>query len=135
MSQNKRNEREMLKITIKPKIKNLIENANVWTIKNLEVISHQLQAMRLVVNQDMLTQFQRSVRTTDQYLMIFKNQFGGHFEHFNCKVYLKSIIRPTYQDSFSDKVIKLNEFTRNVIFRTQIIVNNYVVQNQTSSAY
>lgn len=40
----------MLKMTMKLNPNNLKENASVWTIKNLAMISHQLQAVRLAVN-------------------------------------------------------------------------------------
>jgi hypothetical protein len=45
----------MLKMAMKPKLKKK-KSASIWPIKNLAVISHQLQAVRLVVSQDMLTQ-------------------------------------------------------------------------------
>lgn len=40
----------MLKLTIKLNPNNLKENASAWAIKNLAMISHQLQAVRLAVN-------------------------------------------------------------------------------------
>jgi hypothetical protein len=44
------------------------------------------------------------------------NRFGGQFECFTRKGYFKFVIKLAYQNSFVDKIIKLSEFIRNVVF-------------------
>lgn len=54
-------------------------------------------------------------------------------ERFSRKVYLKSVIRDEYTTTFSDRVIFLSNFIRNIIFRAQIFVNSYICDNYESS--
>jgi hypothetical protein len=61
-----------------------------------------------------------------------QQDFGGSMEKFTRKVYLKSVLRPLHKAIFTEKVIKLSEFIRNVTFRAQIFVSNNIIHNQDS---
>ena len=65
--------------------------------------------------------------------MLQKN-FGGSMEQFTRKLYLESVLRPSHKALFTDKVIKLSEFIRNVTFRAQIFVSSYIILNQDSDS-
>lgn len=47
-------------------------------------------------------------------------------------MYLESTLKPEKKELFVEKVTNLSSFIRNVIFRVQLFVNSYVVQNQDS---
>ncbi|GAA5804632.1 hypothetical protein HPULCUR_010134 [Helicostylum pulchrum] len=55
-----------------------------------------------------------------------KVKFEWKVERFSRKVYLKSIIRDEYNPKFSDRIIFLSDYVRNILFRAQIFVNSYV---------
>ncbi|ORE14247.1 hypothetical protein BCV71DRAFT_276345, partial [Rhizopus microsporus] len=61
-----------------------------------------------------------------------KNELGDNYERFTRKVYLKAVIRPEYKESFTEKIIKLSVFIRNILFRAQLFVNAYIVNNKDS---
>ncbi len=61
-----------------------------------------------------------------------QQDFGGNMEKFTRKVYLESVLRPSHKAIFTEKVIKLSEFIRNVTFRAQVFVSNYIIHNQDS---
>ncbi|CEG76063.1 hypothetical protein RMATCC62417_11006 [Rhizopus microsporus] len=62
-----------------------------------------------------------------------KNELGDNYERFTCKVYLEAVIRPEYKESFMEKIIKLSAFIRNVLFRVQLFVSVYIVNNKDSA--
>ena len=62
-----------------------------------------------------------------------KNELGGNYERFARKVYLDAVIRSEYKESFTEKIIKLSAFIRNVLFRAQLFVNAYIVNNKDST--
>ncbi|RCH93528.1 hypothetical protein CU097_009585 [Rhizopus azygosporus] len=61
-----------------------------------------------------------------------KNELGDNYERFTRKVYLETVIRPEYKESFTEKIVKLSAFIRNVLFRAQLFVNAYIVNNKGS---
>ncbi|CEG75627.1 hypothetical protein RMATCC62417_10637 [Rhizopus microsporus] len=62
-----------------------------------------------------------------------KNELGDNYGRFTRKVYLEAVIRPEYKESFTEKIIKLSAFIRNVLFRVQLSVNAYIVNNKDSA--
>ncbi|ORE06611.1 hypothetical protein BCV72DRAFT_328462 [Rhizopus microsporus var. microsporus] len=62
-----------------------------------------------------------------------KNELGDNYERFTRKVYLETVIRPEYKKSFTEKIVKLSAFIRNVLFRAQLFVNAYIVNNKDST--
>ena len=62
-----------------------------------------------------------------------KNEIRGNYERFTRKVYLEAVIRPECKELFTEKIIKLSAFIRNVLFRTQLFVSAYIVNNKDST--
>ncbi|GAA5811008.1 hypothetical protein MFLAVUS_004437 [Mucor flavus] len=58
---------------------------------------------------------------------VSQSSFEGDMERFT------SVLRPEQQTVFTDKVIKLSEFIRNVTFPSQIFVNHYIIRHQGSA--
>ncbi|KAI7898206.1 uncharacterized protein BX663DRAFT_556018 [Cokeromyces recurvatus] len=51
---------------------------------------------------------------------MLQKDFGGSMEKFTRKLYLESVLRPSHKALFTDKVIKLSEFIKNVTFHRMI---------------
>ena len=64
---------------------------------------------------------------------ILKNESEDDHERFTRKVYLEAVIRPECKELFTEKIIKLSAFIRNVLFRAQLFVNAYIVNNKDST--
>ncbi|CEI86448.1 hypothetical protein RMCBS344292_00888 [Rhizopus microsporus] len=62
-----------------------------------------------------------------------KNELGNNYERFTRKVYLETVMRPEYKESFTEKTIKLSAFIRNMLFRAQLFVNAHIVNNKDST--
>jgi hypothetical protein len=63
---------------------------------------------------------------------IIEDALGDHYEVYTRKVYLSSVLRPKYKGDFERRVIRLSDFIRNVVTRSQIFVNAYVIENWDS---
>jgi hypothetical protein len=62
-----------------------------------------------------------------------KSKLGNNYGRFTRKLYLRSVIRPEYENILVPKIIALSSLIRNVIYRAQLFVNLYLVQDQESS--
>ena len=55
--------------------------------------------------------------------------FGGHYEYYSVKIPLKTVILPRYSDTFTNKVKIISAFNREVIYKAQLFINYYIINN------
>ncbi|CEP12722.1 hypothetical protein [Parasitella parasitica] len=63
-----------------------------------------------------------------------KKDFDGSMEQFIRKLYLKFVLGYSHKALFTDKIIKLGKFIRNVAFRSQLFLDHFAILNQDSDS-
>jgi hypothetical protein len=74
---------------------------------------------------------EEAAKAEGQWLVLYTSV--PNFERYCRKVYLASVLRNEYRDIFTERVNVLVEFVRNVLFRAQLFVNNYLINHYDST--
>lgn len=116
MLQGKENEKMMLKMTETKTEKPKGKRQRLGTQKhggNISPASNGMSCGQLGHVNAKSKECQNHRPTLDEFL---NNQFGGQFERFTRKGQFKFVMKLVCHNSFVDKIIKLSEFIRNVVF-------------------
>ncbi|MDR2285594.1 MAG: hypothetical protein LBE37_20445 [Sphingobacterium sp.] len=60
-----------------------------------------------------------------------EDKLGKGFQSYTRKLYLSSVVRQEHKEHFATKVINRSYFIRQVIFRSQLFVNHWIMSNSS----